>query len=340
MHLGALPPAFAGLDTADSQEAASFLQPFALEAGDILMEQGEEDFTLAFIVQGSVSFIDGGTRIGGAASRDMIGELELFGQVPRSATVEAAAVTHLLVLAHEHWLELCERGNPAVYNIERFAHRRLSERSRWFSEGIAERSQGAQQAPRERPKKGGIGSALSKLFGGRAPSIHPASALAASPMFSWADPALLEEIGAGFRVERFDPQTIVCHQGELGDKAYVIVEGQVDVMVGVSASLAETIASLGPGQAFGDGTQAQNAPRAASCVCQTEVVALSIDRENYGSLFAANTPAGSVFRQGMLRNLVFQLLAAQERFVALDRQYAARVEDAMRGSPVNSVWRD
>lgn len=339
MHLGALPPAFAGLEPADSQEAAAYLQPFSLEAGDLLMQQGEEDFTLVFVVQGSVSFMDGDTRIGGGASRDMIGEVELFGQMARTASVVAAAPTHLLVLAHEHWLELCERGNPAVYNIERASHRRIAERLRYLAEGIAERSDGAQVAPGG-PRKGLMNRLSNLLGGGRPPSVDASNVLSHSPLFNWADPGVLQQIAAGFRVERIPAGTAVCRQGEVGDKAYVIVDGQVDVLVSVGASAAETIAQLGPGQAFGDATLAQNAPRYASCVCQTDLVALSMSREMYGELFGANDPAGSVFRQSMLKSLILQLLAAQQRFVELERRTSAKAEESLRGSPVSTVWRD
>ncbi|MEZ4240239.1 MAG: cyclic nucleotide-binding domain-containing protein [Myxococcota bacterium] len=338
MHLGALPPAFAGLDVADSQEAASYLQSFAMEAGDLLMEQGEEDYTLAFIVSGAVQYKDGATRIGGATTRDMIGELELFGQLPRTATVEATAPTHLLVLAYEHWLELCERGNPAVFNIERFAYRRLSERLRWLSEGIADRSTGGEPPPP--PPSSGLMSALSGLFSGGTPRLSPADVLARSPMFGWADPSLLEDIGRSFQVERFHPRTPLCRQGQVGEKAYLLVEGDVDVMVEVNRHAVERLATIGPGQAIGDSTLAANAPRPLSCVCNGEVVALSLHRNDFGALFASDDAAGSVFRQSMLRNLVLTVLAVQQRFVELERVVDARNEAELRGTPVNAVWRD
>jgi CRP-like cAMP-binding protein len=338
MHLGALPPAFAGLDLADSQEAAAYLQPFALESGDLLMQQGEDDYTLAFIVQGGVQFVDGRTRIGGATAREMIGELELFGQVPRSVSVEATAPTHLLVLAYEHWLELCERGNPAVFNIERFSYRRMGERLRWLSEGIVERSTGGEPPPPS--AKGGLMGALSGLFAGGTPRLSPGEVLARSPMFDWADRTILEDIGRSFGVERFAARTPLCLQGQVGNKAYLLVEGEVDAMVTVNRSAVERLATLGPGQALGDTTMASNAPRALTCVCNTDVVALTIDRDSFGALFSADDPAGSVFRQSMLRNLVLQLLAVQQRFVELERVVAARSEAELRGSPASVVWRD
>ena len=338
MQLGALPPAFAGLDPADSQEASAYLQTFELAAGDLLMEQGEEDFTLAFIVQGAVQLLDGTTRVGGAGTRDMLGEVELFGQVPRSVTVEASSPTRLQVLAYEHWLELCERGNPAVFNIERFAYRRMGDRLRFLADAIGERSPGGQPYP-DPPAKGLMG-ALSGLFSGGTPRVDPASVLAHSAMFDWASQEILEDIGRYYRVERAPARAALCRQGQVEERSYVIVDGQVDLMVGAGDGSAEVIASLGPGQAFGDTTMASNSPRPLSCICQTDTIVLTLERNNFATLFGADDPAGSVFRQSMLRNLVLQLLASQQRFVDLERMIEARTEAELRGSPSGMVWRD
>lgn len=339
MHLGALPPAFAGLEPDDSSEAASCLQPLALDAGDLVMQQGEEDFTLAFVVQGAVQLTDNDVRVGGAGTRDMLGEVEIFSQTPRIQGAQASAPTHLLVLAHEHWLELCERGNPAVYNIERFSHRRIGERLRWLNEGIAERTKGMPFALHPRGK--GLIGQLSKLLGGsRAPTVDATAVLQQSPLFSWADPAALADIARSFEVERFDAESVLCRQGEVGDKVYVIVDGKVDVVILIGSGAAETIATLNAGDAFGDASLAQNAPRSASCVCHEEVVALTMPREKYGELWAVNDPVGSVFRQAMLRNAIQQLVATQRRYVDLERGVTARTEETLRGTPVSSVWRD
>jgi CRP/FNR family transcriptional regulator, cyclic AMP receptor protein len=339
MHLGALPPAFAGLSTEDSEEAATYLEPFSLAAGETLMEQGEEDYTLAFLVQGAVSFLDGDVRIGGGAARDMIGEVELFGRIPRTASVVASAPTHLLVLSYDSWLELCERGNPAVYNIERFSHRRMGDRLRALSEGIAERAAGAPLPPP--PSGGGLITRLSSMFGGKSGAgVDPLDAMTRSPLFSWADPPLLREIAPSWKTERHPARTEICRQGELGEKAYLLVEGEVDLMVATGARTAEPIASLTPGAAFGDSALAQHAPQPASCVARTDVTVLAMSRGHYGALFASDDPAGSVFRQAMLRNLVGQLIASQLRYVELERAMSNRAEEVLRGTPTSTVWRD
>jgi CRP-like cAMP-binding protein len=340
MHLGALPPAFAGLEEPDALEAAGFLQPVSVEAGDVVMEQGEEDFTLAFVVQGAVQLSADGIKVGAAGSRDILGEVELFAQIPRSCGAVASSPTHLSVLAWEHWQELCNRGNPAVFNVERAAHRRISERIRWLSEGIAEHTRGTPFSLA--PRKTGIVGSLSRLFGGgpRVPNIDVAAFLGQSALFGWIDPTLLAELSTAFQVERFVAGSTLCRQGEVGDKVYVVVEGEVDVVVMIGQGHAERIATLAPGQAFGDAALSQNAPRSASCVCQQEVVALTLSREKYGSYFAVNEPVGSAFRQAMLRNLIHQLQATQHRFVEIETALAPKHEETLRGTPVSTLWRN
>jgi CRP-like cAMP-binding protein len=340
MHLGALPPAFAGLEEADAVEAAGFLQPLAVEAGDVVMDQGEEDHTLAFVVQGAVQLTADGVKVGAAGSRDMIGEVELFANGPRTCGAVASSPTHLSVLAWEHWQELCHRGNPAVFNVERAAHRRISERMRWLNEGIAERTRGTPYALA--PRRAGIVGSLSRLFGGgaRAPQVDVPAFLRQNPLFGWAEPGQIAEISAALRAERFEAGSTLCRQGEVGDKVYLLVEGEVDVVVLLREGHAERIATLQPGELFGDAALAQNAPRSASVVCQQDVVALTMDREKYSQLFSVNEPVGSVFRQAILRNLIRQLQATQARYVQLELALAPKEEQTLRGTPVSTVWRD
>jgi CRP-like cAMP-binding protein len=336
--LQALPPVFAGLEPDDVQEASGLLQPLHLEAGDLIMEQGEDDTTLAFIMQGVVSIMDGDFRISGAGARDVLGLPELFTGRPRLATVVAGGPVDLLVLAPESYALLCERGNPAVYNLERAALRKMSERLRYFSDGMAELTRGTEL---QLKPSTGLFHRLSKTFrGGKGPKIDPTAVLASSPLFDWADGAVLQSIGECFRVVSVDKEHVLCQQGEPAERMWVLASGSVDVVVMVGEGRGEVLATLQPGQAFGDASMALGTARSASCVCHEDVVALALDRDKYLELYAVDDPIGSTFRQGMCRNLVDQLMAAQQRFAALSREQNNTEEDLIRGTPISSVWRD
>lgn len=333
--LGALPPVFAGLDPRDANEASSFLQYVGLEAGEPLMVQGEEDLTLAFVTQGAVKLTVDDVPVGNVGARDMLGELELFGQMPRVASAIASGPVHLGVLAYEHYLQLCDRGNPAAFNLERHAVRRISERLRWFDDGIMERSRGIAFQLHE-PRRG----FLQRLFGGRAPSVDIGQVLATSHLFDWADPQVLQSLALDFQVQHFPAGHVLCRQGQVADEMYVIASGRVDVVLLTSPTSAEMLATLGEGQACGESSMALSTPRSSTYVCREDVSVLRLDRPAFTGLFASNDPIGSTFRQGVLRNMIALLLATQRRFVELESHRHARVEDTLRGTPVNSVWRD
>lgn len=336
--LQALPPEFAGLEPADVQEASGLLQPLRLDAGELIMEQGESDTTLGFIMKGTVAIADDDVRIGGAGARDVLGLPELFTGVPRMASVTAATPVDLLVLPPEGFRVLCERGNPAVYNLERAALRKMSERLRYFNENISELTRGKEFSlhPNE-----GLFHRLQKTFrGNKVPEVDAAAVLAASPMFDWADGSIVQSISEGFTVEAYEAEHIICRQGEPADKMWVIAEGSVEVVVMVGDDRAQQMAVLTSGGAFGDASMAAGTPRSASVACHEDVVVLALDRAHYLELHAVDDPVGSTFRQAMCRNLVFQLQAAQRAYAKLSRMRHLPEEQMLRGTPLNSVWRD
>ena len=336
--LQALPPIFAGLSPDDVQEASHLLQPVQLDAGEIVMEMGEQDSTLAFISQGVASVMVGDTRIGGAGARDVLGLPELFSGRPRLASVVASGPLQLLVLAPEGYEQLCRSGNPAVFNLERAALKKLSDHLRYFSEGIAEMSSGQ---PLELNPKTGFFHRISKSLRGRSnPDVDAATVLSQSSLFSWADGAILQQIGECFSVEAFEAEHVLCRQGENAERMWIVAEGKVEVVVMVGGERAEALATLEPGQAFGDAAMALGTPRSASCVCHQDVTALVLDREKYLELYSVDDVVGSTFRQGMARNLVEQLVASQTRYVELVQMRDRGEEQVLRGTPISSVWRD
>jgi len=336
--LQALPPVFAGLSHEDVTEASGLLQLVQLEAGEIIIEKGEVDTTIAFIMSGTASLMDEKVRVGGAGSRDVLGLVELFTGMPRVATVVASGPVTLLVLSPDGYAQLCERGNPAIYNIERAAIRRLSERLRWFNEGIAERTKG--EALNLKPKTGLFARLTNVFRGSAAPDVDPTTVLKQSELFEWADGAIVQQIGELFGAESFDAEQVLCRQGDPAERMWVVARGSVDVVILIGADRADRIATLRPGQAFGDATLALGTARTASCVTHEDVVCLTLDREKYLELYGVDDVVGSTFRQGMARNLVNQLLAAQARYVSLAADDVDPREEELRGTPVSSVWRD
>lgn len=338
--LGALPPIFAGLPLEYQQEASSFLEPITVEPGEAIMMEGEEDATIAFIATGSCEIWRGETKIGNAAQRDMIGEAELFGQMPRINSVTAATKVTLQALSHEAFVALAGSGNPIVYQLERAAVRRISERIGGLNEGIVQYTRGVPFALH--PRSTTLMERLTAPFRKKKelPAVDVGEVLARSDLLSWAPPHLVQDIADHFQVARFEADQLLCRQGEEGDRMFVIASGTAEVVVLIGENRAQTIATLEPGQAFGDTSMALASPRTASVVSREELVALVMDRAGFRELYASDEPGGSAFRQAIIRNLIQHLLPTMDRYVEVVAGATPPDEGLYKGTPVEAMWRD
>ncbi len=96
---------------------ATYMQPFGLPQGQLLITEGSMDRTLYFIESGSVSVHfedDGGkVRLAILGPGSAVGEGSFFSQAPRSATVQAVSACALWALNPIRFAELSNR-QPGV----------------------------------------------------------------------------------------------------------------------------------------------------------------------------------------------------------------------------------
>lgn len=100
---------------------ASYMQPFVLSAGQVLIEQGALDRTLYFIESGtlSVHYEDEKTRIRMAlvGPGTVLGEGAFFSHQARIATVQASSLCKLWCLTPMRFLELSNRHSPIALEL-------------------------------------------------------------------------------------------------------------------------------------------------------------------------------------------------------------------------------
>ncbi len=334
-----LPPMFAGLEPQDQEEAQNLLQPARFEAGDTIMERGEDDTSLAFVVNGTAELVVDGSRVAVAGARDTIGEMELFTGKPRLTTVRALNTLDLLVLDGADFAQLCESGNPIVYRLEQHALKRIGERLRALDERIVEMSDGEPFVLK--PRKPSLLDRLNPFRRKPArPALDATAVLKESELFGWAEPSLLQQLAKDFTTASFSDDHRICVQGEPGDTMYIIANGQVDVVLQISDDRAERISTLGPGMAFGDAAILYGSPRTATCVAKGNVQCLVLDRDHFLAIIETMALPASVFRQGLIRNQVLQMERVIQRFVFLDRLRQQKEDEYYKGTPVSAVWRD
>ena len=99
----------------------SYLQPFAVTLGQVLIQQGAEDRTLYIVETGNltVHYEDqkGRVRIALVGPGSAVGEGAFFSRQPRSATVQAAAMSKIWSLTPLRFSELSKRQPELALEI-------------------------------------------------------------------------------------------------------------------------------------------------------------------------------------------------------------------------------
>ena len=100
------------------------------------------------------------------------------------------------------------------------------------------------------------------------------------PFFAEIEPSKLKLLA--FMSERvsFDDGKILCRQGDPGDAAYLIIDGEVDIVLEGPAGPV-TVATLGANEIVGDMAILTGAPRAATMRAKGRLIALRIAKDPF-----------------------------------------------------------
>jgi CRP-like cAMP-binding protein/predicted acylesterase/phospholipase RssA len=137
--------------------------------------------------------------------------------------------------------------------------------------------------------------------------------LRVAPLFRGLRARRLRQLLAASRLEDHAPGTVILRQGTLGDAYYVVIAGQVAVRTGYPPGEATHLATLGPGQGFGEMALLGARRRTADVVAATAVQVLAVPRVAFEGYLLTDA--------GFKARLVTQ---SQEREAELFRQRLAR----------------
>src|SRR5512137_492181 len=112
--------------------------------------------------------------------------------------------------------------------------------------------------------------------------------LASVPFFNGLAPADLALIAAAAREESFAPGATIFREGEPADRFYIILEGTVEVWKDYGEEQRDLIAEHGVGHLFGEMAVVDDLPRSATVVARDAVRLLSVVRDEFRSIVAAN----------------------------------------------------
>ncbi len=101
----------------------------------------------------------------------------------------------------------------------------------------------------------------------------------------------------GFGREHFESKENIFRQGDRGDRLYIVVDGEVEVVRESAESGEEILARLGPGECFGEMALVSDGARMATARSATAVNLLTIDRSGFHALFSHYPPLRQFFQQ-------------------------------------------
>jgi small-conductance mechanosensitive channel/CRP-like cAMP-binding protein len=110
--------------------------------------------------------------------------------------------------------------------------------------------------------------------------------LRAVELFAPLDDAACERLARRMRRLEFTTGEPIVQQGANGDSLYVVQNGRIGVRVQVDGSVAD-VATLGPGDIFGEMSVLTGEARAATCTARAETVCYVIDRPAFEEMLAA-----------------------------------------------------
>ncbi|HTE85886.1 MAG TPA: FHA domain-containing protein, partial [Dehalococcoidia bacterium] len=107
------------------------------------------------------------------------------------------------------------------------------------------------------------------------------------PVFGTLPAEALATLAEGLRHERATAGRDVFQAGEAGDRLFLIISGEVEVLSPDPAEDGRVLAKLGTGGYFGEIALLRDVPRTATVRARTDVDLFSLDRESLGSLMDA-----------------------------------------------------
>lgn len=103
--------------------------------------------------------------------------------------------------------------------------------------------------------------------------------------------------GAGIARQHYEANEVVFREGDKGDRLYVVVNGNVQIVSEKPGQPAALIAELGPGDCFGEMALVSDQPRNATARTAGAVDVLTVDRDAFHALFAHLPPLRNLFQQ-------------------------------------------
>ena len=114
--------------------------------------------------------------------------------------------------------------------------------------------------------------------------IEEVEALRRIPYFATLEPSRLKLLAFASHRLTLPPGGALCREGEPGDAAYILLDGEADVTVTTEDGETLVVARVPHNSFIGESAVLRNTPRNATVVAATQVTALKVEKDAFFQL--------------------------------------------------------
>jgi CRP-like cAMP-binding protein len=129
------------------------------------------------------------------------------------------------------------------------------------------------------------------------------AALSGVPLFAALDPESLDSLARETRVRRFRRGEVIFHQGDPGDALFIVLAGRVKIALPAETGDEAILATLRPGDFFGELALLDGAPRSATAAAIEATETAVLLRDRFRELLATQAGIRDTFLAALAREL-------------------------------------
>jgi CRP-like cAMP-binding protein len=131
-------------------------------------------------------------------------------------------------------------------------------------------------------------------------------------IFAGLDDSELARVGELCREQRFVSSESIFREGEIGDRLYLVVDGQVRISRQIPGIGEEALAVLKPGSLFGEMAVLDHGPRSTHATANSAVTCLTIYRSDFELLLQRDRDLACTVLRAVVRVLSARLRATND----------------------------
>ena len=284
--------------------------------GDVIFSEGDMGDTMYIIQSGvvEISHIKDGNRnvLAILEKGNFFGEMALIDSRTRSATATSISRSRLLLLTRDTLMERVRQDPGVVIHLLNTLCKRLAETN------LALRN---------------------KVLGDEQLRFALESRRRKSPPSVVADNTQLKTtyvFGEKKECILIEPGRVIFRQGDTGHSMYIIAEGEVEISQGEDVEK-YVLATLGPGDFFGEMSLITNQPRSADATTVKQSLILPIKNNEFLSRIKAEPELAIYILQGLIIRLRIMLSALSDPKKSMDIMLRNIVPPFRKRSPVKTA---